>query len=236
MVQRKVNKTGRNLSSEHFTKMFRSTMQTPAWAALSSSAQSVYPWVKLEWRGPNANNNGRIQFSYRQAAKAIGTTPNTVMAAFRDLQAKGFLVVTQMGVLGIDGDARGPSYEVTEIAMPGCPNGSGRELFRQWLKGRDFPIVMHAKNNPTGKNGRKIPSSKFRRSHLQNDDDSVLVDPKTSAPHLQIEDDLAKIATATITVLKTSLYASQRAGIGLPDLRRDAGLELCPLLAGRRVG
>ncbi|MCB6178103.1 helix-turn-helix domain-containing protein [Rhodobacter sp. Har01] len=152
--------------------MFRATMQSPAWAALSSSAQALYPFIKLEWRGPKSNNNGRIRFSYRQAAEALGIMPNTAMRAFHDLQAKGFLVVTELGALGSDGDARGPCYEVTELNMPERPKGSGRALYHQWQEGRDFPVLKHHKNNPTGRNGRRIPSSKARRSHLQNEEET----------------------------------------------------------------
>ena len=81
MARRKVDKTRRSRPVEHYTLMFRATLQAPAWAALSSSAQALYPFVKLEWRGPNSNNNGRIQFSYRQAAKALGVTVNSAMRA-----------------------------------------------------------------------------------------------------------------------------------------------------------
>ena len=182
MARSKANKTGRNAPSEHFTKMVRVVLQTPAWPALSSAAQAIYPFIKLEWHGPKANNNGRIQFSYRQAAKAIGVSVNTAMRAFHDLQAKGFLVVTEMGALGLDGDARGPCYEVTELEMPGRPNGSGRYLFHQWREGKDFPVPKHPKNNPTGKNGRRIPSSKSRRPHLQNEDETPPAIPKLALP------------------------------------------------------
>jgi hypothetical protein len=178
MARGKANKKGRNAPSEHFTKMVRVVLQTPAWPALSSAAQALYPFIKLEWRGPKANNNGRIQFSYRQAAKAIGVSVNTAMRAFHDLQAKGFLLVIEMGTLGLDGDARGPCYEVTELEMPGRPNGSGRDLFRQWQEGKDFPVPKHPKNNPTGRNGRKSPSSKSTRSLLQNEDETPLDAPK----------------------------------------------------------
>ncbi|WP_137109751.1 hypothetical protein [Rhodobacter sp. SY28-1] len=183
MAGHKVNKTGRNKPLDHFTKMYRATLQTPAWAALTTSAQALYPFVKLEWRGPNSNNNGHIRFSYRQAAKAIGVSVNTAMHAFHELQAKGFLVVTEMGVLGIEGDARGPSYEVTEIELPGKPRGSGREVFRQWRKGKEFPVAKHPKNNRSGKNGRRIPSSNFRRSHHQKGEETS---PCTAKPILPI--------------------------------------------------
>ena len=104
--------------SEHFTKMIRNTMETPAWAALSTTAQATYPFLKLEWRGPGANNNGRIRLSVRQAAAMIGVSVNTAARGFQDLQAKGFIVVTGRACLGTSGMARAPAYELTELAMP----------------------------------------------------------------------------------------------------------------------
>ena len=182
ILRRNVDRTGRNAPLEHYTKMFRAVMQTPAWVALSTTAQAIYPFVKLEWRGPNANNNGRIQFSYRQASKAVGISINTAMRGFHELQAKGFLVVTEMGTLGFDGDARGPTYELTEIEMPGRLKGSGRCLFRQWSKGKDFDSAKHPRNNATGRNGRKTPSPKFRRSYLQNEDETLPTALKPGLP------------------------------------------------------
>ena len=45
--------------TEHFTKLVRNMMETPAWRALSPMAQALYPWLRLEWRGVNFNNNGQ---------------------------------------------------------------------------------------------------------------------------------------------------------------------------------
>ena len=58
--------------AEHFTKLVRNTMETPAWRALRPTAQALYPWLKLEWRGPQNNNNGNIRLSVRQAADRLG--------------------------------------------------------------------------------------------------------------------------------------------------------------------
>ncbi len=70
-------------------------METPAWRALTLSAQALYPWVRLEWRGAKFNNNGKIRLSVRQAAAKMGCGVNTAARAFQELQAKGFLVVTE---------------------------------------------------------------------------------------------------------------------------------------------
>ncbi len=66
MAKGKPNATGRNEGREHFARLARHLMEEPAWRALSSAAQSLYPWLRLEWRRPEANNNaqraaGRVQ-------------------------------------------------------------------------------------------------------------------------------------------------------------------------------
>ena len=146
---------------EHWTKMIRQNMEYPAWGALSPYAQALYPWLKLEWKGPNNNNNGRIQMSVRQAAKRLGCSTKTSAKALIELQRKGWVVVKRKAVLGVEGAARAHLYELTEIAMP---KGLGetskikgnpvpQNLFRDWRPGQDFPVAEVRTNNPTGNNG-----------------------------------------------------------------------------------
>lgn len=140
---------------EHFTKLIRNTMEEPAWRALSPVAQALYPWLKLEWRGPQANNNGRIQLSVRQAAERLGVGVNTAARAFHELQAKGFLVMTQHARLGVSGQACSPSYELTELGLPHAQKPGGRLLFKAWREGADFPVHKASINNPTGSRKRR---------------------------------------------------------------------------------
>ena len=63
--------------------------------------------MKFEFKGPKFNNNGKINLSVRQAAKRLGVTKNTAVKAFHDLQAKGFIVVTEVGHLGVAGHGQG---------------------------------------------------------------------------------------------------------------------------------
>lgn len=158
---------GRTEKPEHFAAMIRTTMETPAWRALSPVAQALYPWLKLEWRGPKANNNGKIRLSVRQAAERLGVSDNTAMRAFHDLQAKGFLVVTEHARLGLGGEAKSPAFEITELATPHGDKAEGRKLYRDWQEGHDFPVHRAMANNPSGKNGRTKPC-------LKNEDGTVL--------------------------------------------------------------
>jgi len=139
---------------EHFTQMFRAVMESPAWRALSPTARALCPWLKMEWHGPKANNNGKLQLSVRQAAERMGVGLNTAGRAFHDLQAKGFLVVTQRANHGPKGDAQSHLYKLTEIILPSGNGTTGRRLYLEWQKGVDFPIQRTNTNNPEGHNGR----------------------------------------------------------------------------------
>ena len=124
-------------------------METKAWHALPLRAQALYPWVRLEWKGKKLNNNGEISLSCRQAAEKMGVALNTAASAFRDLQAKGFLVVTKVSHLGTEGKARLQFYEITELEMP--KKDVGRHLYKSWQSGKDFKIISPVKTKPRRK-------------------------------------------------------------------------------------
>lgn len=161
----------KNYSQEQFTKMLRQTVDTPAWRSLSPIAQALYPIIKFEWKGPKANNNGRIRLSYQQAALIMGVRkPHTIGKACAELQARGFLVVTEQAVLGTGGEAKGFAYEITELALPGKDSqGRGlmpRALYKQWRPGHDYPVAKANANNPDGRNGRTKPHATKRHDPM----------------------------------------------------------------------
>ena len=157
--------------AEHFTQLIRSMMETPAWRALTPTAQALYPWVRLEWRGARNNNNGKLRLSVRQAATKLGIGVNTAARAFHDLQAKGFLFVTEPARLGMSGQAKSPAFELTEIGLPHAAKPSGRRLYLEWRAGSDFPVLRAMANNPNGSRKKQNPVIKLVTSRSQNGDD-----------------------------------------------------------------
>ena len=137
--------------------MIRSTMETPAWRALSPTAQALYPWLKLEWKGVDNNNNGKIYLSVRQAAERMGVSINTAAKAFHDLQAKGFIRVNKVARLGSGGNAKGHSYYLMELRhkiIGKDVDKISKQIFREWREGRDFSVIKATTNNPNGLNGK----------------------------------------------------------------------------------
>ena len=152
--------------TEHYTKMIRPFMETSAWRSLSASAQALYPWIKLEWKGAKANNNGKISLSVRQAAYKLGVTKVTAARAFHDLQAKGFLRVTEIASLGVYGQGKCFKYEITELPLAGKDVQS--RLYNNWSEGNNFKIIKATGANRDGKNSKTLhkyndsPVIKFR--------------------------------------------------------------------------
>lgn len=142
----------KNEAREHFAKMSRHLMMTPAFRALNSHAKALYPFLKLEWHGPSANNNGQLMLSYRQAAALLSVSIETAGKAFRDLQAKGFVIVRIIATPGLTGRASGHQYQLTEVPMPGEPTASRN--FTKWRADQEFRVEKSISNNPTGNNGK----------------------------------------------------------------------------------
>jgi len=132
-------------------------VQTPAWSALSTTAQALYVWLRLEWNGSNdpvKNNNGNLRFSLRQGCRAMGVkSRETIAHAFRDLQAKGFIRVTEHAYLGTVGAAKSFAYALTDKPIAG-KSGPGDYLFKHWKPGEDFEVVRSKANNPHGIGGK----------------------------------------------------------------------------------
>jgi hypothetical protein len=72
----------------------------------------------------------------------LGVTKNTAVKAFHDLQAKGFIVATEVGHLGFAGHGRSTSYEITEISLPHATAEDGRRLYLEWREGMDFEVKL----------------------------------------------------------------------------------------------
>ena len=148
---RKQRKKHYGSPSAKFAILLLMTLDTPAWRALSTAAQALYPWLVMEFKGKNYNNNGKIRLSVRQAALKMGTSKDTVARAFGDLQAKGFIKVTKPGSLGISGMGKCPEYEIAALTLP--KNGTkANEYFKDWKEGNDFKVFKHPVKNGKGKN------------------------------------------------------------------------------------
>ncbi len=83
------NHTGRSTRMAQHVRLYLWLLNTPAWRRSSPAARALYIEV---CQRHNGTNNGRISFSVREAAEALGFTKNTASKFFLELQDKGFLV------------------------------------------------------------------------------------------------------------------------------------------------
>lgn len=133
-----------------------------AWATMKPGPRALYIEMKRRFNG---RNNGAIILSHRDAAKALNVNRNTVGAYFEELQARGFIWMTQGPYLGPSGIGQASVWALAEEMTPDMK--PARKTFMQW----------RAKQEPRTKTGTARP---------ENRDAAGQVSPAKPAPVLKI--------------------------------------------------
>jgi hypothetical protein len=142
-----------------FIPILLNTRNSAAWRALSPYAREVYHSLRARY-GFEAKNNGRIYVSTRDAAEETGFDKKTVARALRELAHYGFIVMTQPGCLGVDGDGKAPHWRLTEL---GCRGEPPTRDFQNW-NGERF----HEQKSPGYYKRQERRLTKLRTGQKQN--------------------------------------------------------------------
>jgi hypothetical protein len=108
------HETRRKYRLPPFVPLLISTIDSPAWRALSHGAKILYVALKRRYNVKN-HNNGRIFLSQRNAAHELRSHHNEIARWFRELQHYRFIVMTTPGVLGLEGKGKAPRWRLTEL-------------------------------------------------------------------------------------------------------------------------
>lgn len=147
---------------EQFTPWVKAHRLLPAWKALTFPARDAYFHLQVRCFAQTAqknpkvrNNNGQIFRAARDLAADMGCSPKTAMAALADLQAKGWIVATELGCLGVEGQGKATKFRLTML-----DTGSGKSRKpatkepTRWQEGCDYPVLMYQPYLPKPRKGR----------------------------------------------------------------------------------
>jgi DNA-binding transcriptional regulator YhcF (GntR family) len=94
MANRKVDQRGRSKKEGRHVRFYHWLLDSPAFRSLSPLSRALLLELMRRYNG---SNNGHVHLSHREAAKAVNVAPNTANAGMRELLAKGFVKVSQLG-------------------------------------------------------------------------------------------------------------------------------------------
>ena len=97
---RKHNQKGRSKGPDRYVALSHWMMRTAAWRDLDCVARTAYVELSARYAGPRSNN-GRLPYSVREMAEALGTSKATAMRALARLQDHGFIVQTKQGAFSL---------------------------------------------------------------------------------------------------------------------------------------
>jgi hypothetical protein len=119
----------------------------PSWKALTFPARDAYFHLAVrclaetaEKSGKVTNNNGQIYRSLRDLSADMGCSIKTTGAALADLQAKGWIVCTDLWTRGMEGKGKTAKFRLTMMPMSNLP--ATREAVA-WEPGQDYPVLVY---------------------------------------------------------------------------------------------
>jgi len=140
----KVNAKGRNESSDQYYIMPYVLLHSEAWRGLKGSAVKV--WLEIRSRF-NGRNNGKLFLSLDEGARLLGMGKQTVGSAFKELEAKGFLVKTKQGHWY---GRQASEWRATDVK---CDGQRATNEWKQWTKSKkkqSLGFIMEHNGPSTG--------------------------------------------------------------------------------------
>jgi hypothetical protein len=146
-----------------FVAIFRHTIKTPAWRALSVGARATFFVLKSNY---NTKAQNAVFLSSRDGAKEFCAGKNTVCKWLHELEHYGFIIEVQGAHLGVHGTGKAAHYRLTDCYFAGTAptydfqNWDG-VLFepkpiggRNWLPQKQNPVPQEGTPRTSGRDIR----------------------------------------------------------------------------------
>lgn len=133
-MSRNHNSKGRGTGGPNFIQLHHWFLQSPAWRSLGVYARALYVEMRARYNG---SNNGGIVMSHRDAQELLACSNKPIPGAFRELQEKGFIALSQRGSFAwkhsIEGKLRASTWTLTELSVD-LPIRSGMPATKDFMR------------------------------------------------------------------------------------------------------
>lgn len=136
-----------NFRDRAHARIYSHWRQFPAWATLSLVGRAILVELLLEYR-PGAN--GRLAWSCRRAAKAVGVSKDRAARALIELETKGWLTVESVASFG----RRNAPAEYALSAYPNDVSGAPASFAFEFWNPIGSPLQTLARVASQGRGGR----------------------------------------------------------------------------------
>jgi hypothetical protein len=144
-----------------FVAIFRHTIKTKAWLALSVGARATFLALKTNY---NTNAQNSVFLSSRDGAKELGVDKKTVCKWLHELEHYGFIVAVRRAHLGVEGEGKATLYRLTDCPFAGI---APTYDFQNWDGELFSPKLRRKKQNPVPLEGTPRTTGRDIRSEAE---------------------------------------------------------------------
>jgi hypothetical protein len=120
-----------NKISGQFAARLIEMMESPAYRVLSLSAHRVLSRIEIEWAHHGGQDNGQLPVTFDDFER-YGVNRHAIGPAIAELEALGFIVVTEKGKKALAADYRRPN----KFLLTSRPTHKGADPLHSWKRFR----------------------------------------------------------------------------------------------------
>ena len=214
-------------------------VESPALRALSLAAIRVMHRLEVEHMHHGGAENGRLQVTYDQFVE-FGLHRNSVGPAIRELEALGFVEITEKGVAGNENQRRANRFRLTYVNTKNReqPSDDWRQIATVEEAERRAEKARRVKDRRASALGRR--GSQARLKNKSQSQQPILGPLTTTDTERQISQSQKPILLGPVTKTDTTIYISGGSERdGAPEARLEPGwlanLSMLPWSPPRRV-
>ncbi len=172
-----------------FIALFRHTVKSTAWKALSVGARATFFALKANY---NTKAQNAVYLAARTGAKELGVNKDTVRKWLRELEHYGFIIEVEGAHLGVRGVGKAALYRLTDSGYRGT---APTYDFQNW----DGVLFERKKQNPVRfcRTPRPVLSDKQRRPKVpQNTEQRPVLSDKWANHECPVQSDITSLTSS----------------------------------------
>ena len=135
-----------------FIALFRHTVKSTAWTALSVGARATFFALKANY---NTKAQNAVYLAARTGAKELGVNKDTVRKWLRELEHYGFIIEVEGAHLGVRGVGKAALYRLTDSGYRGtAPTYDFQKLGWRFIRAQKTKSRPVLSDTPSGSVGQ----------------------------------------------------------------------------------
>jgi DNA-binding transcriptional regulator YhcF (GntR family) len=162
MRTRRPRRNERGHDTPRHIRLYHWLLKSEAWRSLGATPRAIYIEIASRYAG-QGTNNGRIPYSSREGAEALGVSKATAWRALASLKERGFIVPTKIGTFTLK-VRHSTEWRLTEFSCDVTHEMPTKDFMRWSAEKQNTVCQVNRTGNMVEPNGVSHETEPFKKA------------------------------------------------------------------------